>query len=466
MFDSCMHEYYRQWQFRHPYPEDFKRVFESVSKKDLDGQFRLLNTTGSLLTAAKKTLQVVSFFNLKNTHTKNYISILPAAGFNVYDGFMIGGFIHNYQLPFNRFSFFALPLFATKSKKFNGLAKISYSWYPASVVYRADVGLNAAKFSMNEFSPGGKEKLHLGYKKLVPFVRVTLNNHNPLSKTTRYIQFKSFMLNEDHLDFGQTISGNDTATFVNVSTQNLLINQLKFVINNRRILYPYQAEWQLEQHKDFLRAVFTGNYYFNYSNRQGGMSLRMFAGKFFYTAAKTTTKQFETDRFHLTLTGANGYEDYTYSNYFAGRNKFQNWFSQQIMVRDGGFKVTTDLLNSKVGKTDNWLIAANFSTDIPPKINPLQLLPVKIPLKVFADIGTYAEAWEKNADADKFLFDAGLQLSLFRETLNIYIPLIYSSVFKDYIRSTLGENRFLKTISFSIDIQNFNLQKLDRRIPF
>ena len=201
-------------------------------------------------------------------------------------------------------------------------------------------------------------------------------------------------------------------------------------------MYPYRGELKIEQGKDFIRAAFTGNYFFNYA-KEGGLNVSFFAGKFFYTGSKTFTKQFETDRYHLNMTGPNGYEDYTYSDYFIGRNKFEGTASQQIMVRDGGFKVRTELLADKIGKTDDWLMAVNFSTTIPSNINPLNVLPFKIPLKIFADIGTYAEAWEKNSTEDRFLFDAGLHIPLFKETINIYIPLFYSNVYKDYIKSTL-----------------------------
>jgi hypothetical protein len=167
------------------------------------------------------------------------------------------------------------------------------------------------------------------------------------------------------------------------------------------------------------------------------------------------------------MTGANGYEDYTYSDYFAGRNKFEGFLSQQIMVRDGAFKVRTNLLADKIGRTDDWLIAANFSTSIPSNINPLALLPVKIPLKLFADIGTYAEAWKQKSTTDRFLFDAGLQIPLLNETVNIYIPLIYSSVYRDYNQSILAKKgRLWKTISFSVDISNFSFRKIDRNFDF
>ena len=117
--------------------------------------------------------------------------------------------------------------------------------------------------------------------------------------------------------------------------------------------------------------------------------------------------------------------------------------------------------------SDDWLMALNLTSSIPAGLNPLSILPIKIPLKVFADIGTHAEAWKQDAEGDRFLFDAGLQLSFFKETVNIYLPILYSRVFKDYIQSTIDKKgRLWKTISFSIDISNFNLRKLDSNLEF
>jgi len=137
------------------------------------------------------------------------------------------------------------------------------------------------------------------------------------------------------------------------------------------------------------------------------------------------------------------------------------------MVRDGAFKLRTDLYAEKVGKTDDWLGAVNLTTSIPSGVNPLSILPVKIPLKLFLDIGTYADAWKKDAELNRFVFDAGLQLSLFANTVNIYVPLIYSSIYKDYIQSVIEKKgRIWKTISFSIDISNFNLRKVNQAFDF
>ena len=466
VFDSCMREYFHRWQFKHPDPDDFKAVFEQVSGKNLDALFNALNKTGSLDSPHEHHVtRLTPLFNLNQTDHVNYISLAPAAGLNLYDGFMIGGLVHNYQLPIKPFDFLLAPLFATKSKKLSGLARASYSWYPDGSLYKISVGAAASIFSINEFQPDIQSELFMRVHKLAPYVRVTLRE-NALSKMERYVQFKSYFIREDQLQFKEVINGPDTIETVNTVAKNYMINQLKFVINNFRVLYPYSGELQIEQHQDFVRAGFTGKYFLNYANRQGGMNLRFFAGKFFYLGPKTILKEFDTDRFHLNLTGADGQEDYTYSNYFIGRNKFEGFANQQIMIRDGGFKVRTDLLSSKVGKTDNWLMAFNLAADVPKNINPLQVLPFHIPLKLFADVGTYAESWDRDANTSRFLFDAGFQFSFLKDAVNIYVPVVYSRVYKDYFKSTLGNKRFWKIISFSIDVQNLSLRKIDPGSPF
>jgi hypothetical protein len=295
---------------------------------------------------------------------------------------------------------------------------------------------------------------------------MTLAEKNPKSTRERFVQWKTYFFNEDNLRFrSDTFPNGNRFTEVKKVISSRYLNQLNAVIQNTRTLYPYRAELLAEQSKDFVRLAFTGNYYFNYNSKTGA-DVRFFAGKFMYLGEKTITKQFQNDPYHLNMTGPKGYEDYTYSNYFAGRNEFEGFLSQQIMMRDGGFKVRTDLLADKIGKTDNWLVAMNFVSDIPDQINILNVLPLKIPLKVYFDIGTTADLWQQKESGTKLLYDGGLQLSLLKNTINVYFPLVYSKVYRDYFLSTIPEKRFRKNISFSIDIQSFHLKKIDRRIPF
>ena len=464
VFDDCMQEYYKRWQFKHPYPEDFKKVMEEVSGKNLDATFALLNKKGELKNKpVKKDIRFASFFSLKETDKHNYIFASPAIGYNFYDKLMLGVLVHNYTLPLNKFQFVIAPLYATKSKQFNGIGRLSYSLYPGNNGQKLELALAGETFSGDNFTDSTNTTHAQRFSKIVPSLKYVFANKNPRGSITKFIQWKTFLINEQGLLFTRdTVNQVDVISY---PTESRYVNQLQFVLENNRVLYPYKGALQIEQGEGFARLSFTGNYYFNYA-KSGGMNVRLFAGKFFYLGDKTFIKQFETDRYQLNMTGPKGNEDYTYSNYFVGRNEFDKFSSQQIMIRDGGFKVRTDYLSNKIGKSDNWLAAANFTSTIPNAINPLAVLPFKLPIKLFFDVGTYADAWKKNAATGRFIYDAGLQLSLFKNVVNIYVPILYSREYKDYFKSTITEKRFIKNIAFSIDLQNISLKKLIPQIPF
>lgn len=40
LFDQCMHEYFNEWKFKHPQPQDVQKIFESTSQKDLSWLFQ------------------------------------------------------------------------------------------------------------------------------------------------------------------------------------------------------------------------------------------------------------------------------------------------------------------------------------------------------------------------------------------------------------------------------------------
>lgn len=474
-FRRLMQRYFTEWGFRHPQPDDFKAIVAQTLGKDTDSVFALLHTKGILPTNKLKGTSVINQLHY-GMHpaslmlgTKNVVYISPVIGANAYDGFMAGALVTNYGSPNTNFNFLAIPLYATGSKGVAGLGRLVYTFHSDGTVRKTDVFLNGSAFHMDEFKDGENKKHLMRFTKLVPGLKFTLRESSPRSTVVRSVQWKTFLINEQslHITVDSVFGPTDTTIKFNFTAPaaNRYLNQLQLAWQNTRALYPFDVLLQAEQAQDFVRTTLTANYFFNYA-KGGGLNLRFFAGKFTYTGAKTVQKQFANDRYYLNMTGPKGYEDYTYSDYFIGRNKFEGLPNQQMMIRDGGFKVRTDLLAGKIGKTDNWLMAAKFVSSVPDKLNPLSRLPFKIPLRVFADIGTYAEAWEKGDDTDRFLFDAGLQLPLFHEVVNIYLPLFYSKVYSTYFKSTIPDNRFLKTISFAINFYNRDLKKRNRETEF
>ena len=459
LFDSCMHRYFQQWEFKHPYPEDFKATIEATSQRSIDSLYQKLFQTSSLYPSQKKQLKLTTFLSLKNTDKYNYLSILPIIGVNHYDNVMVGLMLHNYQLPFNRFDFFIAPLYATGSKALNGVGRVSYNIFSKKVW--TEFSVSGEKYSIDDYTQVDQSKLYLSITRIVPSIKVTLYNKDLRSPTKWSFQFRTFLLRQDQFVFPTDTLNN----FVSKQPVNITLNQLKIEVQNNRSLYPYNANLQIDQGTDFIRAGFTGKYFFNYNAGTDGMQARFFAGKFFYLVPQTIINESNNENYDLNMTGPKGNEDYTYSDYFVGRNEFQGWESQQIMERDGFFKVSTDLLSSKIGKTDNWLMAFNLSGDIPHQVNPLNIFPFKIPLQLFLDVGTNAEAWQDNPSTGKFLYDAGFQVSALKKAVTVYFPLFYSSVYSDYFKSTLGNNRFWKTVSFSINLDVFRLNNINRNIP-
>lgn len=457
-FDQLMKEYYQQWQFRHPYPADFERLFNQ-NAAGTDTVFSLLDKNGSLFPHRNKKLKTAFLLKYKNnTPANNYIFLSPALGFNSYDKLMIGGLIHNYTLPETAFQFVIAPLYATGSNSLNGIGRISYTLASYGKIRKVEFSLSGEKFNMDEFTDSTGKKNFMDFNKIVPSVKLTFKNNNPRSQAAFSLQWKTYFFKETSILFSRdTVNNQDIITYPKA---NRYLNQLSLQYKNTRALYPYDVLVTAQQANEFIKVTADLNYFFNYV-KGGGLDVRLFAGKFFYTGQKTIYTRFATSRYHLNMTGPNGNEDYTYSNYFAGRNEFQGFASQQIMIADGGFKIRTDLLANKIGRSDNWLAAVNFKTDIPKKINPLQVVPLPLDLKMFLDVGTYSGSWSKDNITGRFLYEAGLQLSVYHQLVNFYLPLIYSSVYRDYIKSTIPQNkRFTNLISFSIDFQKISWKKL------
>ena len=463
VFDNSMKAYYNQFRFKHPYPGDFRSSIETTTNQNLTENFSHLYTTGSLEQPVHRIIKPSFLFNLKETDKYQYINLAPVFGYNRYDKLMAGLMIHNYQLPLNKFNFFAGGLYGSGSKKLNAFGRVSYT---SRKKYKdVEAAISLYNFSKNDFSLIENKILYPRIRRIVPSVKVTLYGKDPSYNRSWTFAFKSFLLKEDELMFSTVITGNDTLDRVSLKTGSTTINRFSVTYADNRVLYPYTVNFSADQGKDFVRAGLTANYFFNYADNKSGLKARLFAGKFFYLKSKTINTRFKNDRYALNMTGANGNEDYTYSNYFLGRNEFEGFISQQIMERDGFFKVRTDFLSNKIGKTDDWLVSLNLVTDLPGKINPLQVLPFKIPLKVFADVGTYAEAWKQNPSTGRFLYDAGFQVPLFGSIVNVYIPVLYSKIYSNYFKSTITQKRFLKNISFSIDIQKLQLRQVFKGIP-
>ncbi len=467
LFDSCMSAYYETWKSKHPYPEDFKMAMEKVSGKNLDAHFALLNTKGNLGQPSKKKMKLASFFSFKDTDKYHYIFAAPAVGYNKYDKLMPGILLHNYTLPSTKFQFAGTALYGTGSKQLNSIGNISYSWFPDNIFEKISLSTGWSKFSSKQSQDTTGKKIVESFSKLSPSLRFFLAQKPRANKRT-WIELKSFIINEKRFDNYVFITGSDSSSTYpsDFRQEGRYVNQVSFSSENYRVLYPYSYQFQLQQGKGFYRLNASANYFFNYA-KGGGLNARVFAAKFGLTGSRNNTSYL----YQPKLLGGTGDDDYTYSHYFAGRSASsanpdlpvanKGLAAQQVMIQNtGGLKLRMDKYSFLQGQSANWVAAINLKTSLPEK-----LFPVKLPLYLFFDIGTYAEAWEKNAFTTRFLYTGGLQVSLFRDVLNIYTPLLMSKDFKNTLKSDPDQNKLAKKITFSIDLKNLSVRRLIPQIP-
>jgi hypothetical protein len=477
LLDSCMHEYFRTWQFRHPYPDDLKTIFTATSHRNLDELFALLDRTGPLPPfPAHRPLRPTLLFNVLNAHKFDYLNILPAAGYNEYDHFMIGVLIHNFNLPPQNWQMLLAPLYATGSHQVNGIAHFNYAWYPGSsgsphawsagptpapshpAFRMIEAGVNASRFSTLSGTDSNGHQIFGGFYKVVPYVRLYFPKSSPRSTQDSWLEWKTYLIGEKNLG-NYVLKTADSLYYPTTGKYEFrYLNQLSFTILDGRVLYPYKVTLQVQQAAPFYRINLNTNYFFNYGT-SGGLDVRLFAAKFGYLGGINPSQDLTS--FEPRLTAVRGSDDYTYDNYFIGRNEYNGFASQQIMDRDGFLKLRTDLFQGLQGRSDDWVASINLTSTLPPRI-----VPPWLPLKLFLDVGTYAAAWQANPTTSHFLYVGGFELSLLHDILRIYAPLAYSSDFSNQLKSVPGQNGFFQKISFSIDFENIPFRQLFGYTPF
>jgi hypothetical protein len=457
-----MQAYYRNWAFKHPKPEDFKHILDSVTGENQDVWFDQRLHTGITDTFERHSWRLRFLFDLNQSYANRTIHWMPFFGYNAYDRLMPGFLIHNHGLPPSRVQAYAMPLFSLQNKALRGLAGLDYTRYGRNWGEKWIWKIKAAHFSMDEWNVKEQPRVSFSYKSLHPSLTYHFGKWDPRSSIEHAIQFDAFFFSEE----SPVYTTDTTTNSVNISKSSKIrmTHQLSYRIMNNRTLYPYSLQLMAEWSDPYMRFTALGNYHYQYADG-GGLKLRGFLGGFLYNRQVNVRERFESERFQLNLSGINGYEDYTYSHYFMGRNRFDGWMHQQMAIRDGGFRIRTDLLNQKIGKSDQWLMAFNATSTIPQSINPFRNWNVKNPLRLFLDVGTNASIWNNENGSAKILYNAGIQLSLFKEVLNLYLPLAYSEPFRNYVKTVLPQPSWKHRLSFSIDLSKINRQSLAPGFP-
>lgn len=525
-FGAGMKDYFDTWHFHHPYPEDFKACLQKHTSKNLDWFFdTLLNSdkkidytitkatvaganteitirnntgvaapalvnaynkdslTGAIWTppfthTAKLTLPTANWTKLtiddaipdakttNNRYRRNGLShrlglsiqsyagvnrsyndklyIAPALGYTLNDGFMAGLLFHNYTLPQNRLRFALAPTYAFGSSTMNGGASVGYIWYPNAAFKEIMLQADASTYHHNETLIGRKEPLYARYMKVAPSLTFTLNEPDALSTVNRELTLKAYSINEQTFGY--------TATETTLKDNQKLVETIRYTHKNNRTFNPFSYQLLGEYGPDYGKISAEGTIRIDYDRKKKSLYVRAYAGKFFDLSEDPA----KTEQYRLN-TSFSGVNDYLYDGVYIGRNAQTGLAAHQIAIQEGGFKVP---IYNNTGRSDNWIATINLKTDLPLR---------NLPIRLFLDAGLMPNPLPdmKNPGATTLQYDAGVEVHVLKDLLNIYFPIVLSSDFRNYLDNTYGrKNVFQRSISFSLNLQQVNWLKAPAKLLY
>jgi len=384
-----------------------------------------------------------------NTLPRQKLYILPAIGYNMYDGFEGGLVFHNLGWPETKFKYALAPMYGFRSKNFIGAGSFSYTARPKNTFREITFQVDTKTFDYQDFDAGynsdssvyADKQLFARYYKVAPSLTFVFKEPVFTSPVTRSLMIKGYAIGEDDFAFPQDPV--DSLIKPTTKQQQKYYGLLRYAHRNARTFNPFGYTIEGQIGADFAKLSVEGNIRINYHAKNKSLHVRAFAGKYF-----GFNENFENSRYYLnsTFTGIN---DYLYDDTYIGRTEREGFGIRQISMREGGMKIPTPLYASPLGRSDNWLAALNLKTDLPLK---------KLPVRLFADIATFADAGKLNPSGNKVLFDAGVEIYIL-DVVSIYVPVVMSKDFNDYRKSISGKTGLLDAVTFSINLQHINWLK-------
>lgn len=504
LFDSCMHEYFDQWKFKHPTPAAQQKVFERVSGKNLLWFYQgLLKTNikndysiSSIHTLASNqyrlTIKKCGVLNLPfsidgttSGKSKSTIWLQPIQDTTVTitcdgcDAFQLDA---NQTLPelyrnnntirtsgiFKKCEPIRLKLGTSNDEK--GQAPVYFApvaGFNATNKFMAGIVLHNVSFFKKSFeytlmpmyafgtedlNGGGELRYHFFPKGKIYLITLSSGFSSYKTSNENYPTELRFAKVDDRITFSFLPKDQSKMISNDFIVRHVYIyKKLPVQIRGNRVSLHFVELNYIRKNENPLER---GNIKINTQLNKEQFRLNFETNKFItYGKAK---KGFEirffagytdikssvspTVDYRMRLSGRSGPQDYLFDEVFLGRAELSNDFYSRQFVVADAGFKAPTLFYRIA---DKWMTGLNLSTT----------LPGFIPFKLFFDIGTYDKAKSSYIDT-KISWEAGIELPIIKDVLTVYFPLFYS---KD-IQYVIDQQQFSKSdlIRFDLRLNNLN----------
>lgn len=349
----------------------------------------------------------IKFVFMKDLEDPYYNQVLyvPTLTYNLYDGFSPGLRLHNKTILEKPFIFDINPAYSTKAQTFSGSGSFAVNQnYRESSLYNVRYSLYGAYF---HYAPDA------AYLKINPMVTMRFRENDFRDNRKQLILLRQVLVNREK---SEIVLDNSN---VNYSVFNAKYYDTKTEITKH---LSFMGDLQLSKKFGKLSTEFEYRKLFE-NNRQ--INLRLFAGSFLYNNTNSDFFSFALDR----------PTDYLFDYNYYGRSENSGFFSQQLIVAEGGFKskLATPFANQWITTLNGSYTIWNF-------------------IEAYGDVGFLKNKHQN----ETFSYDSGIRLNLVPDYFEMYLP-VYSSNGWEISQKNYNEKiRFVITLSPKILINLFN----------
>lgn len=344
-----------------------------------------------------------SFFRDIEDPKYNQIFYVPDLGFNLYDGAIVSMSFNNKSLLLDRpFVFDIKPSYSSQTSSLTGLGSLSFIHLDRdSKLYSIKYGINTAYFHYDRDA---------AYLRLNPFLQFRFRENEFKNNKRKYLNFRQIIVNKEVAP-----PNDDPNAEVDDSPMNYSIFDAKYINQNAEMNkgFSYATGMQFSSAFGKMTSEF---YYRKLFNNNYQISARVFAGTFLYKNTDTEFYSFGLDR----------PKDYTFDYNFYGRSETEGFYSQQIIIAEGGFK--SKFVNPYANQ---WMTTANVTSSIWHWI------------QMYGDVGFY----KNKGNSTKFVYDSGLHLNLVPDFFEVFLPAYSSNGFEPSQKNYHQKIRVMFTIS-------------------
>ncbi|MGB3946863.1 MAG: M1 family metallopeptidase [Bacteroidia bacterium] len=364
---------------------------------------------------------------------KTQLFYSPIMGWNNYNRWMLGAAFYNHVLLQKKFEFEIAPMYSFGTKDLSGYGRVSYTVFPDYSPFKSiTFAVSSARFAYT------KIPFDMSFNKIAPELNIRFKKQKATSKIENTIKYRNISILNDA--YSTTFNG---TSFDYKSAQVLhRYNDVTYQFMYNGAIHPFSFKINIQEGgqrnvntglviDEMVKASLTAIFKRKFKKHRNSFDVRVFAGSFIATTALDAAP------YRFRLSGQTGYQDYLYDNIYLGRTETTGILANQFTETDGGFK-----FYSTIGQTGKWIAAVNLKSSI---------ANLKLPVKLYADIGTTAD---DGLAEDKILYNAGLCLSLSKNTIEVYFPLLLSNDFRDY--NIITEPKYIETVRFTLNLNLLN----------